>query len=233
MRLVLYGLFWTMISINTCKAAYIQMDVGGGSVGGWTLSGSIWVDWDDIDWYHTSPAAEQADISQDFVGYFSWTNGTTTYEDTTLEGIVRDQFSIGRLDGNNTDISPRFVNIVSENFSNSSLDPDFWIVTTGNRSRTFWDAGILPGIDYTAVGASHGLPASGIWTSASFVDEISRPELLGPIAESPPNPITDVPEPNTIALSLIAAGVLGLMARRRRPYVLVNTQFPALQPSGV
>ncbi|GGF60763.1 hypothetical protein [Alteromonas lipolytica] len=213
MRLILLGLLWAMISMNTCKAAFIQMDVGGSSVGGWNLSGSVWVDWDDINWYHTSPYFEMADISQDFVGYFSWTNGTTTYTDTTLEGINREQFLIGRLDGDNADISPRYTTINSLHFSPSALDPDFWIVTIGNGSRASWNAGILPGVDYTAFHASHGLPPTGKWTKASFVDEISRPELLGPVAESP----AAVSEPELIILWLIAAGFCGRLLDRRRP----------------
>ena len=200
MRSLLIALTVSIATIGTSKADYLQFDFTGWSDwinqdNQWFMEGTVWVDTANITWNTYNPWFERANIKDHVFGSFTWTNGTSTFQDSSMEGLVSDYFYIQRRTGNNNTVALKDAVINSVNYSTSSLDPDFY-AWSSNTGLAGWDGGINPGVNLTVRNTiGGGFEPDGRWSVQL---------------------VSSVPEPSTIAMMLGGLGLVGLMAARRR-----------------
>lgn len=146
--------------VGTCNAALYKLTFTGGSLGGWTMSGSVTFDSDDLVWnYNTAEISTIATVSP-----FVWTSALATYSSSPTD-IVVDRFVI---QSNQTGLTAHTVRMWSVNPTPEDLDPTFWI------SNGSWNAGVLTGSD-TVQGGSYGVPPVGTWSVAEPVTPVPLP----------------------------------------------------------
>lgn len=162
MRCLSLFLFMSTFYVGTCNAATYKFNFEGSSVTGWTMSGSISFNTEDVTL--NSDKAIATDITN-FAqpSTFVWKNpaGTTTFSSSAGD-IVINHFSV-KINGQNE------LGVWNPQISSSN----FWIVDS------VWNAGIVTGWDGSYFNSvqqqSSGLPPTGTWSSAELVTSVPIP----------------------------------------------------------